>query len=138
MWSSTVMPAQRILGAPAGPPASADDIPAAFDKGADDVMRDRDRGRGRQALRMLAHQHLRGFGTIEPARVLELRSIDDDLGRTRFRMAADHQRHRERPRLRPEITDAAADHPGFLENLPARRLLDRFPGLDEAGETRPG
>src|SRR5215469_2628155 len=101
-------------------------------EGAHDVMGDRDRiGRG-EAGRMYASEHQRHLRAIEPARVLELAVVDRDLVRARLGVAADHQRHRERPGLRSEIGDAAADDAGFLAGLTPNRVLDGLARLDEA------
>ncbi len=40
----------------------------------------------------LALEHRRQFLAVEPARVLKLVAIDDDLVRQRLRVTADHQR----------------------------------------------
>src|ERR1041385_8826348 len=106
--SSTAMPAHNTCF------RSGEDI-VRLDPGADDVMGDRDRRRDRDLLRMLAAEHLHNLVAREPARVLEFLPVDRDLGRGRLRVAADHQRHRERPRLRGEIFHASTHDAGFLE-----------------------
>src|SRR5580658_3657503 len=78
-----------------------------------------------------------GTVAVEPARVLELAAINDDVLAECFGVTADHQRHRQRPRLRGEIFDVAADDADFLEHFAAHRFLDRLARLDEAGKTRP-
>src|ERR1041384_1397988 len=128
--SSTAMPVHSTCF------CSAEDI-VRLDPGADDVVRDRDRRRYRDLLRMLAAEHLHHLVTREPARVLELLAIDRDLGRGRLRVAADHQRHRERPGLRREVLHAPADDAGFLQRLAPRRFFDALARLDEACEARP-
>src|SRR5215469_2152247 len=56
-----------------------------------DVMGDRDRiGRG-EAPRMDAGKHQRDLRAIEPARILELAVVDDDLVRARLDVAANHE-----------------------------------------------
>ena len=55
----------------------------------------------------------------------------------RLCVAADHQRHRERPRLGREIGHRPARNAGFLQRLAPHRLLDRFARLDKAREARP-
>ena len=57
--------------------------------------------------------------------------------RRRLRVAADHQRHRERPGLRGEILHPPAGDAGFLQRLAPRRLLDALARLDEARKARP-
>src|SRR4029079_15578273 len=100
--------------------------------GADNVMRDRDWGRNLYVLRMLAAEHLNDLIAREPACVLELLAVDRDLGRCRLRVAPDHQRHRERPRLRGEILHAPADDARLLQRLAPRCFLDALAWLDEA------
>src|SRR5213075_2370598 len=91
--SSTAMPVHSTcLRA-----ASAEDTIALLDPGADDVMRDCDRRRNADPLRMSPDEHQRGLIPAEPARVLQLLPVDLDVGVRRARVTADHQRHRERP-----------------------------------------
>src|SRR3984893_4978489 len=90
--SSTMMPVQRMRG------ASADDTAAILDEAENEMMRDGDRRRGRQAVGMAAAEHRRQLVAVEPARVLDLAAVDDDGLRQRLGVAADHQRARERPR----------------------------------------
>ena len=99
-------------------------------------MRDGERGRAGDALRMRAGEHRGGLRAAEPARILDLLGVDGDLFGQRLRMAADHQRHREGPRLRGEIGHAPADDAGLLLDLAAHRGLDRLAVLDEARERR--
>src|SRR5262249_40614966 len=94
--SSTAIPAQRMCG-------MSDEAPVGLDPGADDVMGDCNRVRDRQAFGMAAQQHGDNLFAGEPARILELATIDCDLGRGRQGVATDHQRHRKRPRLGGEI-----------------------------------
>src|SRR4029077_3315001 len=131
--SSTAMPVHsRCLRA-----ASAEDTVALLDPGADDVMRDRDRRWNADSFRMPAEEHRRGLLAREPARILQPLAVDRDVGVGRARVAADHQRHRERPGLRAEILHLAADDAGFLQCLAPRRFLDALARLDETGKTRP-
>src|SRR2546421_7094399 len=101
--SSTAMPVHTTCLR-----ASAEDTIALLDPGADDVMRDRNRRRNADALRMLADEHQRGLVAAEPARVLQLLAVDLDVGVGRARVTADHQRHWKRPLLRAEIFHLAA------------------------------
>src|ERR1700720_1826067 len=88
--SSTAMPVHRMRGL-----AKLGDL--AFDPGADDVMRDRDRRRRAEPVGMPAQQHQRHLLAVEPARAFELGRIDRDVVGKRLGVATDHQRHRERP-----------------------------------------
>src|SRR2546423_3508154 len=58
---------------------SAEDTVALFDPGADDVMRDRDRRRNADPFRVAPDEHQRGLLAREPARVLQLLTVDLDL-----------------------------------------------------------
>src|SRR6185312_398558 len=135
--SSTAIPVQRMRGAAPGPAALVEGNDVAFDPGADDVMRDRDRRRRAKPVGMLAHQHQRDLVAVEPARALELGRIDLDVVIECLGVAADHQRHGERPGLRREVGDAPARDPGLFVHLAAHRLLDVLAGLHEPGEARP-
>ena len=53
------------------------------------------------------------------------------------RVAADHQRHRERPGLRGEILHARRRRCRLPQRLAPRRVLDAFARLDEARKARP-
>src|SRR5580698_6470400 len=98
--SSTMMPVQRMRGgAPLARESLADDIAALFDEAANDVMGDGDRRRRGQALRMLAREHRGAFVAGKPARIFQLLAVDGEIFRQRLRMATDHDRRRERPRL---------------------------------------
>src|SRR4029077_14190381 len=104
-----MMPAHRMRGAPACagrtsraelsvpgicPPrpqssvTSVEHIAALLDEGADDVMRNGDRRRRREPLRVLAAQHQFELLAVEPARFLDLAFVDDDLFRERLGVAA--------------------------------------------------
>src|SRR6185295_6030504 len=72
--SSTMMPAHRIEGAP----ASAE-VNLFLHPGANDVIGDRHRRRRRQSRGMLAQQHQGNLFAVEPAGVLELAAVDDDV-----------------------------------------------------------
>src|SRR5215472_12156829 len=134
--SSTAMPVHKMRGldrsigrAPLpGGSSPEEPLPAAkrlsLDPGADDVMRDRDRGRRTEAVGMPAQQHQRHLLALEPARTFEF-GIDLNLGGERLRMTADHQGHRKRPGLRREIVHVSARNAGLLAHL-AHRLLDAF------------
>src|SRR5215469_16083130 len=144
--SSTAIPVHRMrtgrsaracVGAPAAAApdrALAEPILLSLDPGADEVMRDCDRGRCAETGGMPPQQHQRRLLPVEPARTLEFGRIDRDLGGERLGVAADHQRHRERPGLRREIADAPADDAGLFVHLAPHRLFDRLARLDEAGE----
>src|SRR5262249_27755713 len=97
--SCTAMPAQRIFG-PFG--ARSVKVYLVLHPGADDVVRDRNRRRRRQPLRMFAHQHGLNLFLAKPPSVLELRAIDHNLVRQCFNVTADHQPCRDRPWLRTE------------------------------------
>src|SRR5579862_2653429 len=73
---------------------------------------------------------------LVPARILELGVIDLDRGRARARMKAEHQRGRERPRLRGVIGDLVERHLGLLIDFARHRLLEAFARLDEASQGR--
>src|ERR1700688_987824 len=129
--SSTMMPVQRMRG------GLADDTAAILDEAADEMMRDGDRRRCRQAVAMAAAEHRRQLVAMKPARILDLAAVDDDGLRQRLGVAADHQRARERPRLRHEIVDASAADPGFLQHFAPHRFLYCFARLGKTGERRP-
>ena len=104
-------------------------IPAepAFDQPA------RDRIAPRQAERLI----LRAVEELlppEPARILELGSIDIDVGRLGFRVEADHDRGRERPWLGGVVAHILHANSSLLENLARDGLLEAFARLDETGE----
>ena len=86
---------------------------------------------------MTAQQHGRDLLAVEPARIVELRTVDDDLTRASLGVAADHQRGRKRPWLRGKIAHAAANDAGFFARFPPHGVFDRLPRLDEAREARP-
>src|SRR5262249_26108574 len=127
--SSTAMPVQRMRGL-----AKLGNL--AFDPGADDVVRDRDRWRRAEPVGMAAQQHQGDLLALEPARALELGAVDLDVGGERLGVAADHQRHRERPGLRRKIRNAATHDAGLLEHLAPHRFIDVLARLDKAGEAR--
>src|SRR5215467_2756512 len=132
--SCTAMPAQRIFGTFVARSVKAYLV---LHPDADDVVRDRNRRRRRQPLRMFAHQHGLNLFLAKPPSVLELRAIDHNLVRQCFNVTADHQRCRERPWLRSEVDDAAAGDAGFLARFPTDGILERFAGLNEPGKARP-
>src|ERR1700722_14408360 len=140
--SKTAMPVQTTSGAErrgwAEPVGSLSaELNVVLHKGAQDVMGDGGGQRRAEAFGMSPLQHQRDLLAVEPACIVELGAIDDDLARERLCEAADHERHRERPRLRCEIGDRSADDAGLLARLAPDRLLDRLARLDKAGEARP-
>src|SRR5712671_7780241 len=74
--SRTAMPAQRIF-------VMSEQAVVGFEPGADDVMGDRKRMSRRQAIGVPAQQHGGNFVAREPAGVLQLGTIDLELGRQR-------------------------------------------------------
>src|SRR6516162_3492929 len=132
--SSTMIPAHKIERAPA--PALAE-LNLFLHPGADDVIGDGDGRRRGQAVGMTPQQHARNLLAGEPASIVELRAIDDDLARERLGMTADHQRGGKGPGLGGEIAHASANDTGLFARSPPHGIFDRFPGLDETGEARP-
>src|SRR5215469_297541 len=130
--SSTMIPAHKMRGA-----RLADDIGAVLDISADNVMGDRNRWRGRQALRVLPIEHQGEFFALEPARVFQFFTIDDDGFGKRLGVAADHDRRGKRPRLGREITHAPASNANLFQDFTADRLFEAFARLGETGQTRP-
>src|SRR5215213_2974510 len=116
---------------------SAEDTITLFDPCADDMMRDRDRRRNTDPFRVSAHEHQRDLVAREPARVLKLLAVDRDVGVDRLRVTADHQRHREGPRLGGEILYASAGDAGFFQRFAPSRFLDVLTRLDKARKARP-
>src|SRR5580693_8283221 len=110
--SSTMMPVQRMRGG-SDEDMSIKNLAAILDEAANEMMGDGDRRRRGQAVGMAATEHQRQFLARKPARILDLAAIDDDGLRQRLRVAADHQRARERPRLRHRIVDLAAADAGL-------------------------
>src|SRR5262245_30657966 len=84
--SSTMMPAHRIAGARARALTEGNLF---LHPGADDVVGDGDAGRRRQSVGMTPQQHARDLLAIEPAGIVELRAIDDDLFGQCLGMTAD-------------------------------------------------
>src|SRR5215510_1034353 len=132
--SSTMIPAHKI--ARAAPPALAE-LNLFLHPGADDVVGDGHGRRRGQAVGMTPQQHARDLFAVEPAGIVELRAIDDDLARERLGMTADHQRGGKGPGLRGEIAHASANDAGLFARFPPHGIFDRLPGLDEPGEARP-
>src|SRR5262249_30278639 len=130
--SSTMMPAHKTVRTPA-----LAELNLFLHPGADDVIGDRHAGRRAQAVRMTAQQHGRDLLAVEPARIVELRTVDDDLTRASLGVAADHQRGRKRPWLRGKIAHAAANDAGFFARFPPHRVFNRLSRLDEAREAPP-
>src|SRR6516162_3532630 len=132
--SSTMIPAHKIERAPA--PALAE-LNLFLHPGADDVVGDGHGRRRGQAVGMTPQQHARDLLAVEPAGVVELGAIDDDLARKRLGMTADHQRGGKGPGLRGEIAHASANDASFFARFPPHGIFDRLPGLDKPGEARP-
>src|SRR5262249_28808717 len=86
---------------------------------------------------MLAQEHQRHLLAVEPAGAGKLAVVDHDVMGDRLGVAADHQRGREWPRLRSEVSDAPTHDARLFAGLAANRILDRLAWLDEAGEARP-
>src|SRR4051812_36232038 len=95
---------------------------------------ERDRERWRDAERPLLEPANDLVGR-EPARLGEL-AAELDRGIDRLGREADHQRSRERPGLRGVVRALADANAGFLEYFAPHGVLERFAGLDEAGERR--
>ena len=99
-------------------------------------MGDRDRRRAGQALGMLAHQHRPRISSLLNQRASSssfwsiVMIVVERLG-----MAADHQRHRKRPRLRAEILHAPACDAGLFQRS---RAAPRPRSLRPARRSRQG
>src|SRR5215472_5826433 len=132
--SSTMIPAHKIARAP--PPALAE-LNLFLHPGADDVIGDGHGRRRGQAVGMTPRQHARDLLAVEPAGIVELRAIDDDLARERLGVTADHQRGGKGPGLGSEIAHASANDAGLFARFPPHGIFDRLPGLDEPGEAGP-
>src|SRR5262245_60413463 len=132
--SSTMIPAHKIARAP--PPALAE-LNLFLHPGADDVIGDGHGRRRGQAVGMTPRQHARDLLAVEPAGIVELRAIDDDLARERFGVTADHQRGGKGPGLGSEIAHASANDAGLFAGFTPHGIFDRLPGLDEPGEAGP-
>src|SRR5436309_94610 len=115
---------------------STEDI-VLLDPGADNVMRNRDRRRDRDPLRMLAPEHQHDLVSGKPTRVLKFLAVDGNFDRGGLRVATDHQRHRERPGLRGEIFHVPARDAGFLHGLAPGRFLDALARFDKSRKARP-
>src|SRR5574338_476233 len=72
----------------------------------------------------------------EPARVVKLGEVDGQLVAECSRVAAEHERRRKWPWLARDIGDLRHRDSRFLVELASDRSLDRFAGLEEAGEGR--
>src|SRR5690606_23592625 len=97
--------------------------------------RPRDRGTPRQDHLARARSRLEP-GPVEPARLLDLDPVDDDVGALRPRLEGEHERGGERPRLRAAVLEVRHGERDLLEHLAAQRLLGALPRLDEARERR--
>jgi len=80
---------------------------------------------------MFAPVHQGDLSAIEPARVLELGAINDNILVECARGASDHQRRRERPGLRRVVLGLDHGHAGLLEHLAHDRVLEALARLDE-------
>src|SRR5882757_8872628 len=76
IWSTTAIPAHRTCFMRE---TSGEDAVALFDPGADDVVRDRDRRRNADSLRMLPDEHQCGLLAGEPARVFQFLAVDRNV-----------------------------------------------------------
>ena len=75
------------------------------------------------------------IGALEPAHFRQLAVARPRLrAAVRYGLEPDHQRARERPRLRGDVADLADLHARLLAHLAPDRLLERLAGLDEAGQ----
>src|SRR5215468_582357 len=128
--SRTATPAQRMF-------AMSDKAPVGLKPRPDDVMGDRDRRSRRQAVGVPTQHHGGNLLALEPAGILQLRTINLEFRGQSLGMASDHQRHREGPRLRCEVGNASAFDTGLLQGLPSYRILDGFARLDESRKARP-
>ena len=107
-------------------------------------MGDGKRMRPRKAIGMFPLDHQGRLGAVEPARILEFRTVDDDVFIGGARGASDHQRRRIGPGLRHVIihvgaanpdsskisrrtassmVSAASTNPARQEYIPGRKLL---------------
>src|SRR5262249_425334 len=105
--------------------------------GADDVIGNGDLRRRAQAVRMAAAQHGDDFLALEPARIVKLAAVHNNVARQRLGATAGHQRGTEGPGGGRERGARAAAYADLLARLPANRLLDRLARLHESGKTRP-
>ena len=102
-------------------------------------MGDGDRRRRGQAVGVAgAPASAPSSSRVEPARILDLAAVDDDCFRQRLGVAADHQRARERPRLR------LAKYLTRPQRMPTSSSTSRrtassivSPGSAKAGQRRP-
>src|SRR3954469_21547246 len=130
--SRTGMPMQRMRGAIPGAAISVSAL--VVHPAAEQVMRNRKRMRAGEPVRMRPRQHQGRLLAREPARILKLGVIDDDVLAHGPRAAPDHQRRRIGPGLGHVILHVGAADPRLLENLAADRVLDGLGGFDETGE----
>src|SRR3954452_18875119 len=72
--------------------------------------------RSRHAVGMLSLEHQGCLGAVEPARILELRPVDDDILVGGARGASNHQRRRIGPGLGHVVIDVGAADPGFFKD----------------------
>ena len=76
------------------------------------------------------------LAAAEPARVLELVAIEPDVVGGRIGMEAEHQRGRERPRLRRVVAHVGDLDADLLPDLAGDGVLQALARLDEAGQRR--
>src|SRR3954469_1408283 len=132
--SRTGMPMQRMRGAISAIDALSSSSALVVHPAAEQMMRNRKRMRAGEPVRMRPRQHQRRLLAREPARILQLGVIDDDVLAHGPRTAADHQRRRIGPGLGHVILHVGAADAGLFEDLAAHRILDGLCGLDEPGE----
>src|SRR3984885_8064375 len=119
--SSTIMPVQRMRRA-----GSAQDIAAVLDIITNNVVRDGDRRRCRQAARMAAREHRCKLLAVEPAPGLDPAAIYYDVVRLSFSMTADHPGHLERAWLRRKIAHTPGNDADLFQYFAAHRFLDHL------------
>src|SRR3954464_11957238 len=71
---------------------------------------------------------------FEPVSRLDFCFLQTDLAAHPIANERDHQRVRKRPRLTREVADVVYAHAAFFADFALDTLLERLPGLDEAGE----
>src|SRR5271168_2629889 len=98
------------------------------------MMRDGYRRRHEDAVDPLTLYQLARHAALEPSHFGELVLVGLDGAAFGFGEASDHQRRRKRPRLRRVVSYLADFYRRFFHQLASHGFLDRFAGLDEAGE----
>src|SRR5690242_16209497 len=127
--SSTMMPAHKMRGA-----RSADDIGAVLDEPANDMMRNGNRRRRGQTLRVLPVEHQGELLAVEPACIFQFLTVDDDRLRQRLGMAADHDGRGKWPRLRGEVVHTPASDANLFQHFTPHRLFEAFARLGKPGQ----